>query len=64
VCHGAYYLVKEGLANPDRLCIVGGSAGGYTTIGALAFREVFHVYCSLYGVGDLSTLARETHKFE
>ena len=42
----------------------GGSAGGYTTLGALAFRDVFTAGCSLYGVADLGALAEDTHKFE
>lgn len=64
VCNGAKYLVKEGLADGDRLCIDGGSAGGYTTLGALAFRNVFKAGTSLYGIGDLTALAGDTHKFE
>ncbi|CAJ1956471.1 unnamed protein product [Cylindrotheca closterium] len=64
VCNGATHLVKEGLADGDRLCIDGGSAGGYTTLGALAFKDVFKAGCSLYGVGDLTALAGDTHKFE
>ena len=64
VCAGAQYLVKQGLADANRLCIDGGSAGGYTTLGALAFRNVFKAGCSLYGIGDLTALAGDTHKFE
>ncbi len=62
--NGAKYLVQQGLADGDRLCIDGGSAGGYTTLAALAFREVFKAGASLYGVSDLEALARDTHKFE
>ena len=61
---GANYLVERGLADFDRLAIRGGSAGGYTTLAALAFRDTFSVGASLYGIGDLMTLARDTHKFE
>ena len=64
VCAGAQYLVEKGLADPKRLAIDGGSAGGYTTLGALAFRDVFTAGCSLYGVADLGALAEDTHKFE
>eukprot|EP00977_Amphora_coffeiformis_P020222 scaffold8005_cov275-Amphora_coffeaeformis.AAC.40 len=64
VCAGAQYLVAQGLADANRLCIDGGSAGGYTTLGALAFRDVFRAGCSLYGIGDLTALAGDTHKFE
>jgi len=64
VCNGAQYLVEKGLADGEKLCIDGGSAGGYTTLGALAFRDVFKAGCSLYGVADLTLLAKDTHKFE
>jgi len=63
--NAAKYLVDQGLADGKRLAIRGGSAGGYTTLGALAFRPgVFKVGASYYGVGDLEVLARDTHKFE
>ena len=62
--NAARYLVACGLADEQRLAIRGGSAGGYTTLGALAFRNVFKAGASYYGVGDLEVLARDTHKFE
>ncbi len=58
------YLVKRGRTNGDRLVIRGGSAGGYTTLCALTFRDVFRAGASYYGVSDLEALHRETHKFE
>lgn len=61
---GAEALAQRGLADPDRLIIRGGSAGGYTTLCALTFTATFKAGASLYGVGDLMTLARDTHKFE
>lgn len=64
VCAAATFLVDQGLADPKRLAIDGGSAGGFTTLGALAFKEVFTAGCSLYGVADLGVLAGDTHKFE
>ncbi len=60
----ARYLVARGDVDPDRLAIEGGSAGGYTTLAALAFRDTFAAGISLFGVGDLEALVRETHKFE
>lgn len=63
-CHAARHLVEKGLADPKRLAIRGGSAGGYTTLAALTFRQVFHAGASYYGISDLAALARETHKFE
>lgn len=62
--NGAQYLVNRGDADGDRLMIRGGSAGGYTTLAALAFRDVFNVGASYYGIGDLEALAKDTHKFE
>lgn len=61
---GAEYLVGQGKADGDRLVITGGSAGGYTTLCALTFRDTFKAGASHYGIGDLSTLATDTHKFE
>lgn len=62
--NGARYLVEQGLVDGDRLVIDGGSAGGYTTLCALVFRDVFKAGASYYGVSDLEALARDTHKFE
>ena len=58
------FLVERGDVDPDRLCIRGGSAGGFTTLAALTFHEVFAAGASHYGVADLAVLAEETHKFE
>jgi dipeptidyl aminopeptidase/acylaminoacyl peptidase len=63
-CNGARELARRGLADPSRLGIRGGSAGGFTTLAALAFRDTFRAGASLYGVSDLEALARDTHKFE
>ena len=57
-------LVADGRADPRRLAITGGSAGGYTTLCALTFHDSFRAGASHYGVSDLEALARETHKFE
>ena len=63
-CNAALHVVAQGNADPDRLAIDGGSAGGYTTLAALTFKEVFKAGASHYGVSDLEALAKETHKFE
>jgi dipeptidyl aminopeptidase/acylaminoacyl peptidase len=62
--NGALYLAKLGLVDRDRLAITGGSAGGYTTLCVLTFRDAFKTGASYYGVGDLEALATDTHKFE
>ena len=38
---GALYLAKQKLVDVNRLCITGGSAGGYTTLASLAFTDTF-----------------------
>lgn len=60
----ALFLVERGDVDPRRLAIRGGSAGGYTTLAALAFRDVFHAGASHFGVSDVEALALDTHKFE
>lgn len=62
--NAARYLVDQGKVDGKRLAIAGGSAGGYTTLSALAFRDVFSAGASYFGISDLETLARDTHKFE
>jgi dipeptidyl aminopeptidase/acylaminoacyl peptidase len=62
--NGAKYLAEQGLVDGARLAITGGSAGGYTTLCALTFRDVFKAGASHYGVSDLEALEVDTHKFE
>ncbi|HEY8516620.1 MAG TPA: S9 family peptidase [Candidatus Binatia bacterium] len=61
---GARYVCEQGLADPARATISGGSAGGYTTLCALVFHDFFRAGASHYGIGDLTALAADTHKFE
>jgi dipeptidyl aminopeptidase/acylaminoacyl peptidase len=62
--NGAAFLAEHGFVDENRLCIAGGSAGGYTTLCALTFRDRFKAGASYYGVSDLEALATDTHKFE
>jgi len=57
-------LSAEGVVDPERLVIHGGSAGGYTTLCATTFGDVFAAGASYFGVADAGALARDTHKFE
>jgi dipeptidyl aminopeptidase/acylaminoacyl peptidase len=61
---GAKYLVQRGAVDGNRLMIDGGSAGGYTTLAVLTFRDTFRAGASYYGISDLETMAKDTHKFE
>ncbi|AHY45836.1 Dipeptidyl aminopeptidase/acylaminoacyl-peptidase [Rubrobacter radiotolerans] len=62
--NGARWLAERGLVDGERMAITGGSAGGYTTLCALAFTDTFSAGASHYGVSDVEALAKETHKFE
>ena len=63
--NAAKFLVEQGEVDPERLLITGGSAGGYTTICALTFTDVFAAGTSYFGIADLEQFTGgETHKFE
>jgi dipeptidyl aminopeptidase/acylaminoacyl peptidase len=62
--NGALHLVRARRVDGARLAIDGGSAGGYTTLAALTFRDAFATGASYFGVADAELLARDTHKFE
>ena len=61
---GAQAMVAARKADPERLIIRGGSAGGYTTLAALTFHDTFKAGASYYGISDLEVLQQDTHKFE
>jgi dipeptidyl aminopeptidase/acylaminoacyl peptidase len=61
---GARWLAGKGIADGDRLAIRGGSASGYTTLCAVTFSDAFSAGVSYFGIGDLETFMRGTHKFE
>jgi dipeptidyl aminopeptidase/acylaminoacyl peptidase len=62
--NGALYLAKKGRVDGERMSIKGGSAGGYTTLAALCFKDVFKAGASYYGISNLEALATHSHKFE
>ncbi|MBX2810004.1 MAG: prolyl oligopeptidase family serine peptidase [Cellvibrionaceae bacterium] len=64
ICSGADYLIQQGRVDADKVAVRGSSAGGFTVLAALTFGSVFKAGASLYGIGDLSLLASDTHKFE
>lgn len=62
---GARYLAGQGLVDPEKMVIMGGSAGGYAVLQALIrYPGTFKAGLCLYGVTNLFTLAADTHKFE
>jgi len=62
--NAARYLVERKQVDANQMAIAGGSAGGYTTLCALTFKDSFKAGASYYGVSDLEALAQDTHKFE
>lgn len=62
--NSAHYLVKCSEVDAERLIIRGGSAGGYTTLCALTFYDVFKAGASHYGISELEVFIKDTHKFE
>ena len=62
--NAAKYLVEQGLVDPKRISITGGSAGGYTVLLSLTKRDFYAAGASHYGIGDLELFVKETHKFE
>ncbi len=62
--NAARFLADQGKADPKKLIIRGGSAGGYTTLACLTFSDAFRCGASLYGISDLALMVEDTHKFE
>jgi len=58
------HLVNEGLVDPEKVVIRGGSAGGYSVMAALSNSDLFAAGASYYGISDLEVLTQGTHKFE
>ena len=62
--NAAKYLVERGDVDGERLAIRGGSAGGFTTLAALVFTDVFKAGANYFGVSDFTPFVEDTHKFE
>jgi dienelactone hydrolase len=61
---GARWLVKEGIADPRRLCIVGGSYGGYAALlGVVKEPGLYRCAASIAGVSDLNELKSQDRFF-
>ena len=58
------HLIDEGLVDPQKVAIRGGSAGGYSVMAALSKSNLFAAGASYYGISDLEVLTQGTHKFE
>jgi dipeptidyl aminopeptidase/acylaminoacyl peptidase len=59
------HAVKEGWRDPDRVVVMGGSAGGFTALLLAALHpQLVHGVIALFPVTDLLDLAATTHRFE
>jgi dipeptidyl aminopeptidase/acylaminoacyl peptidase len=58
------HLVAQGLVDAEKVAIRGASAGGFTTLAALAFHDRFKAGTNLFGVSDIAGIAASSHKFE
>jgi len=62
---GARFVCERGWADPDRVAVMGGSAGGWTVLCCMARAgDTFKAGVNLFGVSDLVKFAPETHRFE
>jgi dipeptidyl aminopeptidase/acylaminoacyl peptidase len=57
-------LAALGLADWRRAAVSGSSAGGFTALAAVAFRQVFRACSVQYGISELETAMTDTHRFE
>lgn len=57
-------LAEAGLADPQRLAIRGGSAGGWTTVASAATVDLYHGAVAYYPILDLAAWRADTHDFE
>ncbi len=56
---GVRWLVDQGIADPDHICIMGGSYGGYATLAGLAFTpELYDCGVDIVGPSNLITLIK------
>ncbi len=62
--NAALYMVQRGDVDGDRIAISGASAGGFTALASLTFRDVFKAGASYFGVSDLEALLTDIHKFD
>jgi dienelactone hydrolase len=64
IADGARWAVHEGIADPQHLCIVGWSFGGYAALlGAVRNSDLFRCSVSIAGVSDLTLLEAQESRF-
>ncbi len=57
ITDGVKHLIEQGIADPDRVCIMGGSYGGYATLAGMVFTpDLYACGVNIVGVSNLITL--------
>ena len=57
ITDGVKYLIEQGIADPDKVCIMGGSYGGYATLAGMTFTpELYTCGVNIVGVSNLISL--------
>jgi len=60
----AQYAIEKGIADPDRICIVGGSYGGYAALmGIVKTPDLYRCAVSFAGVSDLIAFLKEKRSY-
>lgn len=60
----AQYAIEQGIADPERICIVGGSYGGYAALmGVVKTQDLYRCAVSFAGVSDLRSLLKDKRQF-
>ena len=63
ITDGVNYLIEQGVADPDRIAIFGGSYGGYATMAGLAFTpDLYAAGINYVGVVDLELLQEDSNR--
>ncbi len=64
ITDGVAWLIEQGLADPERIAIVGGSYGGYAALmGVIKEPDLFQCAVSFAGVTDLPKVIRTSSRF-
>lgn len=65
VTDGARAMIAQGVADPDRMCIVGGSYGGYAALmGAVVTPDLFQCAVSFAGVSDIDRMIAQDQRYK
>jgi dipeptidyl aminopeptidase/acylaminoacyl peptidase len=65
ITDGARWLIEQEIADPERICIIGSSFGGFAALlGAVRESQWYSCAASFGGISDLLALARATERLQ